>query len=142
MRFAFIRRHAGEFPVTWMCQVLDVSLSGYYAWLNRPESQRSRDDRRLLIEIRTIHRQSRRTYGSPRMVRELRPPATEVGGCLLFDMFDDAFPLHDPDVLRRDGRADGMARVGEAMGELAALLDQDVGEFAADHHATDRQVAR
>jgi len=72
MRFAFIRRYAGEFPVAWMCQVLDVSLSGYYAWLRRPESQRSRDDRRLLIEIRAIHRQSRRTYGSPRIYRELR----------------------------------------------------------------------
>jgi putative transposase len=56
MRFAFIRRHAGEFSVAWMCQVLDVSLSGYYAWLRRPESQRSRDDRRFLIEIRAIHR--------------------------------------------------------------------------------------
>ncbi|MGB6000643.1 MAG: hypothetical protein WBI00_09180 [Thermoanaerobaculia bacterium] len=52
MRFALIRRHAGEFSVAWMCQVLDVSLSGYYAWLRRPESQRSRDDRRLPIEIR------------------------------------------------------------------------------------------
>jgi transposase InsO family protein len=72
MRFAFIRRHAGEYPLPWLCQVLDVSLSGYYAWLHRPESQRSQDDRRLLIEIRAIHRQSRRTYGSPRMHRELR----------------------------------------------------------------------
>lgn len=72
MRFAFIRRYAGEFPVAWMCQVLDVSLSGYYACLSRPESRRSRDDRRFLIEIRAIHRQSRRTYGSPRMYRELR----------------------------------------------------------------------
>lgn len=72
MRFAFIRRHAGEYSVAWMCQVLDVSLSGYYAWLRRPESQRSRDDRRLLIEIRAIHRQSRRSYGSPRIYRELR----------------------------------------------------------------------
>ncbi len=72
MRFAFIRQHAGECPVAWICQVLEVSLSGYYAWLGRPESRRSRDDRRLLIEIPTIHRQSRRTYGSPRMHRELR----------------------------------------------------------------------
>ncbi len=61
MRFSFIRRHAREFPAACMCQVLDVSLSGYYAWLERPESQRSQDDRRLLIEIRAIHRQSRRT---------------------------------------------------------------------------------
>ena len=72
MRFVFIRRHAREFPVAWMCQVLGVSLSGYYGWLHRPESQRSREDRRLLLEIRAIHRQSRRTYGSPRLHRELR----------------------------------------------------------------------
>ena len=72
MRFAFIRRHTGEHPVAWMCQVLGVSLSGYYAWLHRPESRRSRDDRRLLLEIRAIHRQSSRRYGSPRVYRELR----------------------------------------------------------------------
>jgi len=72
MRFAFIRRHAGEYPLGWMCQVLRVSMSGYYAWLRRPESRRSREDRRLLIEIRAIHRQSRRTYGSPRIYHELR----------------------------------------------------------------------
>ena len=72
MRFAFIRRHTVEFPVDVMCAVLEVSTSGYYAWLHRPESLRSRDDRRLLLEIRAIHRQSRRRYGSPRLHRELR----------------------------------------------------------------------
>ncbi len=72
MKFGFIRRHAREFRVVWMCQALEVSLSGYYAWLSRPKSQRSREDRSLLIEIRAIHRQSRRTYGSPRMYSELR----------------------------------------------------------------------
>lgn len=79
MRFAFIRRHAGEYPLGWMCQVLGVSVSGYYAWLRRPESRRSREDRRLLIEIRAIHRQSRRTYGSPRMHRELRERQYDCG---------------------------------------------------------------
>ena len=79
MRFTFIRRHAGEYPVDLMCQVLDVSASGYYACLRRPESQRSRDDRRLLIEMRAIHQQSRRTYGSPRIYRELRERRYECG---------------------------------------------------------------
>lgn len=72
MRFAFIRRHTGEFPLDVMCRVLEVSASGYYAWLHRPESRRSRDNRQLLIEIRAIHRQSHRRYGSPRVYRELR----------------------------------------------------------------------
>ncbi len=66
MRFAFIRRHTREFPLDVMCRVLEVSARGYYAWLARPESRRSREDRRLLTEIRAIHRQSRRRYGSPR----------------------------------------------------------------------------
>ncbi len=65
--------------MAWMFQVLDVSPSGYYAWLRRPESRRSRDDRRLLVEIRAIHRESRRTYGSPRMHRELRERKYECG---------------------------------------------------------------
>jgi transposase InsO family protein len=62
-----------------MCQVLDVSASGYYASLRRPESRRSRDDRRLLIEMRAIHQQSRRTYGSPRIHRELRERSYDCG---------------------------------------------------------------
>lgn len=79
MRFAFIRRHTGEFPVDVMCCVLEVSASGYYAWLHRPESRRSREDRRLLLEIRAIHRQSRRRYGSPRIFHELRERGVRCG---------------------------------------------------------------
>ena len=82
MRFAFIRRHTVEFPVDVMCAVLEVSTSGYYAWLHRPESLRSRDDRRLLLEIRAIHRQSRRRYGSPRLHRELRHRGLPVRGLM------------------------------------------------------------
>jgi transposase InsO family protein len=54
-----------------MCEVLEVSRSGYYAWLNRPESQRSQANRLLLSEIRIIFERSRQTYGSPRMTVEL-----------------------------------------------------------------------
>lgn len=72
MRFAFIRQHSRQHRVRTLCRALGVSESGYYAWLERPESRRRRDDRRLLHEIRVIHRQSRRTYGSRRVHRELR----------------------------------------------------------------------
>ncbi len=54
-----------------MCRVLGVSRSGYYAWRVRPESRRSVENRRLLVHIKTIHQQSRRTYGSPRITDEL-----------------------------------------------------------------------
>jgi len=54
-----------------MCKVLKVSRSSYYAWLIRPESRRARENRRLLVKIKAIHKRSRNTYGSPRVHREL-----------------------------------------------------------------------
>ncbi len=72
MRFDFIRRHRREYSVLVMCRVLEVSRSGYYAWVRRPECRRGREDRRLLTQIRMINSESRRTYGSPRIHGELR----------------------------------------------------------------------
>lgn len=46
MRFAFIARHRHIWPVSWMCEVLDVSRSGFHAWLTRPASKRARHDAR------------------------------------------------------------------------------------------------
>lgn len=72
MKFEFIGEHCGDFAVTRMCDVLDVSTSGYYAWRDRPPSQRDRENQDLLARIREIHEASRRTYGSPRIHAELR----------------------------------------------------------------------
>ena len=55
-----------------MCEVLDVSRSGFYAWRSRPVSQRSQYHRQLVDEIRTIHaNRDMKSYGSPRVHREL-----------------------------------------------------------------------
>jgi len=54
-----------------MCRVLDVSRSGYYAWLSRPKSDRSTQNRMLLDQIKVVHKSSRRTYGAPRIHGEL-----------------------------------------------------------------------
>jgi putative transposase len=53
------------------CRVLNVSRSGYYDWLGRPDSPRSQDNALLLRHIRRIHAESRDTYGSPRVYAEL-----------------------------------------------------------------------
>lgn len=50
-----------------MCTVLRVSRSGYYAWSKRPPSRRAQANARLLEAIQTVHVESRRTYGSPRI---------------------------------------------------------------------------
>jgi len=54
-----------------MCQTLEVGRKGFYAWLNRPESPRRQENRRLLVEIQAAHQKSRKTYGSPRIHAEL-----------------------------------------------------------------------
>ena len=72
MRFRFIKEHRRSFEVGLMCSVLDVSSSGFYAWLRRPESGRAQETRRLLADIRAVHRKSRGSYGSPRVHVGLR----------------------------------------------------------------------
>lgn len=54
-----------------MCRVLDVSVSGYYAWRRRPVSQRATANADLLVAIRRIYETSQGTYGSPRIWAEL-----------------------------------------------------------------------
>jgi putative transposase len=60
------------FPVRTMCRMLGLSPSGYYAWLKRPASERSRSNEALLSQIERIHVRSRSTYGRPRVYAELR----------------------------------------------------------------------
>lgn len=62
-----------------MCRVLEVSRSGYYGWLKRPESCRSREDRALLVHIRASHKRSRGNYGSPRVHKDLVDDGHAVG---------------------------------------------------------------
>ncbi len=62
-----------------MCRVLQISRSGYYAWLTRPESNRSRENRQLVEQIRDIHQQSRQSYGSPRVHAELQTMGVVCG---------------------------------------------------------------
>ena len=79
MRYAFIDRYRHLYPVLVMCNVLEVSSSGYYAWRGRPESRRSREDRELKAVIRSIFEESRQTYGSPRILDELRDQGIRCG---------------------------------------------------------------
>ena len=72
MRYAFIEAHRWEHAVAVMCRVLAVSKAGYYAWRHREPSARAQANMALTAQIRVVHRQSRRTYGSPRVTQELR----------------------------------------------------------------------
>ena len=67
-----MRANQDSLPVATMCRLLDVSASGYYAWLERAPSARAVSDAELLEKIRAIHTASRSTYGAPRILHELR----------------------------------------------------------------------
>jgi transposase InsO family protein len=66
-------------PVAWMCKRLDVSRSGYYAWLERGPSERARRDQRLAVSVAAIHAESGGVYGSPRIHDELVDNGEQVG---------------------------------------------------------------
>jgi transposase InsO family protein len=55
-----------------MCEVLEVSRSGFYAWLHRQPSRRERENEAIAVHVREVHRRSREIYGSPRIYAELR----------------------------------------------------------------------
>jgi putative transposase len=55
-----------------MCNCLEVSRSGYYAWLKSPSSKRSRENEKLVAEIRVEYAKSRKYYGSPRITDRLK----------------------------------------------------------------------
>jgi putative transposase len=79
MRFRLIDGAKEDFPVTRLCQVLDVSPSGYFAWRSRLASPRQRADLVLLAHIRSAFTLSNETYGSPRITRELQDEGLSVG---------------------------------------------------------------
>ena len=67
MRFKFIHEHREEFKLEIMLRVLEVSKGGYYEWQKKPESNRSKKRKNLSQKIKTIHQNSRNTYGAVRV---------------------------------------------------------------------------
>ena len=71
MRYRFIKEHEKQFRLWLMCRVLEVSRGGYYAFRKRPESERTKENEKLLAKIKDAHKKSNKTYGSPRIHRQL-----------------------------------------------------------------------
>jgi transposase InsO family protein len=70
-----------NYPTPLLGQVLNISASGYYAWVNRPLSERAKEEMRLEIEIKAAHKRTRQTYGAERLQRELAEHGIRVGIC-------------------------------------------------------------
>lgn len=67
MKFAFIAKYRHIWPINWLCDALDVSRSGFYAWLKRPPSARASHDAKLFTAIDKSFKASDRTYGARRV---------------------------------------------------------------------------
>src|SRR5213592_4074586 len=79
MKFSFIAKHRGIWPAGWLCEALGVSRGGFYAWLTRPRSQRSRSDEELGAKVRTSFVASDRTYGARRVWKDMLAEGLSCG---------------------------------------------------------------
>ena len=70
-----------QYPIPYMSQVFDVSASGYYAWLNRPQSRRSQEEARLEVEIRAADKRTRQSCGPERLQKDLADHGVQAGVC-------------------------------------------------------------
>lgn len=71
MKYDFIRKHRQQFSVATLCRVLQVSRSGFHAWLTRPISRRDQANAELLEAIRQVHIEHREAYGAVKTWRTL-----------------------------------------------------------------------
>jgi putative transposase len=79
MKFAFIAKHRGVWPVRWMCEALGVSCSGFHAWLARPPSRRARADEEIGARVRASFLASDRTYGARRVWQDVLADGISCG---------------------------------------------------------------
>lgn len=75
-----MRAYQADYTVAMLCRVLEVSPSGYYAWRKRPPSARRQADTLLGDRIEAFHRQSRCTYGRPKIQADLKDEGIAVSG--------------------------------------------------------------
>ena len=79
MIFGFVAKHRGIWPVAFLCEALGVSRSGFYAWLTRGPSARSRREEVLSAKIKSSFQDSDRTYGARRVWHDLLAAGIECG---------------------------------------------------------------
>ena len=79
MKYQFTHDYRSVFRVKKMCRVLNISRSAYYGWKRRPMSIRKKRNKELMDHIRKAYALGRKTYGSPRVTRELKSQGIVCG---------------------------------------------------------------
>ena len=70
-----------KYSVPLLSRVLNVSVSGFYAWVDRPPSKHEREEGRLEVQIKAADKRTRETYGPERLQRDLADHSVKVGIC-------------------------------------------------------------
>lgn len=79
MKYTFIREHSKNWPVRWLCSMLDVHPSGYYAWRHQPRSKKAKADERLTGLIKQFWLESGGVYGYRKIYSDLREVGERCG---------------------------------------------------------------
>lgn len=79
MKYRFIRQQAQIFPVTILCQSMQVSRSAYYEWLKRPTTVITAEELVLYRRAKTLFKRSRNSLGSRELSKKLREEGFDVG---------------------------------------------------------------
>lgn len=79
MKYQFVKAHKETYPIAMLCRVLKLSRSSYYKWCKREPSKREKENQELLGQIRTIHSESRESYGSLKIQKVLAAQGRNVG---------------------------------------------------------------
>jgi len=79
MKYKFIKEHRNEFDIARMCRLLGVNRSSYYAWFNRAESKRSKENKQLTKKINEIYFKNKGRYGSPKIRYILNSQGAKYG---------------------------------------------------------------
>jgi putative transposase len=96
--FSFIEQNKGVWPIRLMCNTLDVSSAGFYAWRDRPASEQEQRRVALLVEIAAVHAEVKQRYGSPRIHAELKAQGVD---CCVNTV---AKLMHDNDIRAKTAR--------------------------------------
>ena len=79
MKFGFVAKHRGIWPVRWLCAALGVSRSGFHGWLTRKPSLHTRTDELLAAKVRSSFLGSDRTYGARRVWHDVLADGSDCG---------------------------------------------------------------
>jgi HTH-like domain len=116
-----VSENRARYPIAVMCRVLDVSASGYYAWVKRPPSMRAVTDAALTAKIHAAHVASNGTYGAPRLQIDLAEAGIRVGRKRVARLMRNA-GLVGVAVVRAPSRRCGMAHAKHPISSTVTSL--------------------